>query len=300
MEWDYGEYEGLTTAEIRRRRPDWDLFRDGCPGGESVEAVAARADRVIARVARDRGPDAPVRPQPLLPGPGGALAGAAARGRPVLPDVHGVAQHPGLRAFPRRAGHAPLERRPPRPGVNRPDPVRAARRCIPGSQTDAPSSKLVAVFRGHRRHRTENPDGDPSPGGSTGPDRRPDRPPGAGARLLREPSRSGRPAAARRLRHQRAPGHAGRQHVHRGAHPGDHPGDLRLPPRSGDRRAAVPGQGHARPLGPRPADGARGPGRGGGRDGPPARRRVHAHAGDLARDPRVQPRPYASTRATGS
>jgi probable phosphoglycerate mutase len=50
MEWDYGEYEGLTTDEIRRRRPGWDLFRDGCPGGESVEAVASRADRVIARV----------------------------------------------------------------------------------------------------------------------------------------------------------------------------------------------------------------------------------------------------------
>lgn len=50
MEWDYGDYEGLTTAEIRRQRPDWDLFRDGCPGGESVEAVAARADRLIARL----------------------------------------------------------------------------------------------------------------------------------------------------------------------------------------------------------------------------------------------------------
>jgi broad specificity phosphatase PhoE len=50
VEWDYGEYEGLTTAEIRRQRPDWDLFRDGCPGGESVEAVAARADRAIARI----------------------------------------------------------------------------------------------------------------------------------------------------------------------------------------------------------------------------------------------------------
>jgi probable phosphoglycerate mutase len=50
MEWDYGEYEGLTTAEIRRHRPGWDLFRDGCPGGESVEAVGARADRVIARL----------------------------------------------------------------------------------------------------------------------------------------------------------------------------------------------------------------------------------------------------------
>jgi probable phosphoglycerate mutase len=50
MEWDYGEYEGLTTAEIRRTRPVWDLFRDGCPGGESVEAVGARADRIIGRL----------------------------------------------------------------------------------------------------------------------------------------------------------------------------------------------------------------------------------------------------------
>jgi broad specificity phosphatase PhoE len=50
VEWNYGEYEGLTTAEIRQRRPGWTLFRDGCPGGESVEDVAARADRVIARM----------------------------------------------------------------------------------------------------------------------------------------------------------------------------------------------------------------------------------------------------------
>jgi broad specificity phosphatase PhoE len=50
MEWDYGAYEGLRTAEIRRERPDWDIFRDGCPGGEAVEAVGARADRVIARL----------------------------------------------------------------------------------------------------------------------------------------------------------------------------------------------------------------------------------------------------------
>jgi broad specificity phosphatase PhoE len=49
-EWDYGEYEGLTTVEIRRKRPGWSLFRDGCPGGESVAAVGARADRVIARL----------------------------------------------------------------------------------------------------------------------------------------------------------------------------------------------------------------------------------------------------------
>lgn len=47
MEWDYGEYEGLTTAEIRAERPDWLLWRDGCPGGERAEDVGARADRVI-------------------------------------------------------------------------------------------------------------------------------------------------------------------------------------------------------------------------------------------------------------
>ncbi len=50
VEWDYGDYEGLTTAEIRLKRPDWSLFRDGCPGGESVAAVGARADRIIGRL----------------------------------------------------------------------------------------------------------------------------------------------------------------------------------------------------------------------------------------------------------
>jgi probable phosphoglycerate mutase len=49
-EWDYGAYEGRTTAEILKERPGWLLFRDGCPGGESPEQAAARADRVIARV----------------------------------------------------------------------------------------------------------------------------------------------------------------------------------------------------------------------------------------------------------
>jgi probable phosphoglycerate mutase len=48
-EWNYGEYEGITTKEIRARRPDWDLWRDGCPGGESPEQVGARLDRVLAR-----------------------------------------------------------------------------------------------------------------------------------------------------------------------------------------------------------------------------------------------------------
>ena len=48
-EWDYGDYEGLTTAQILAIRPDWSLWRDGCPGGEQPHDVAARADRVIER-----------------------------------------------------------------------------------------------------------------------------------------------------------------------------------------------------------------------------------------------------------
>jgi broad specificity phosphatase PhoE len=50
VEWDYGEYEGRRTAEIHSERPDWQLFRDGCPGGESPERIGARADRVVERV----------------------------------------------------------------------------------------------------------------------------------------------------------------------------------------------------------------------------------------------------------
>ena len=50
MEWNYGEYEGRRTAEILAERPDWQLFRDGCPGGESPSEVGKRADRVVSRV----------------------------------------------------------------------------------------------------------------------------------------------------------------------------------------------------------------------------------------------------------
>ncbi|HYA28406.1 MAG TPA: histidine phosphatase family protein [Acidobacteriota bacterium] len=49
-EWNYGEYEGITTKQIHAKTPGWLLFRDGCPGGESPEQVGARADRLIARV----------------------------------------------------------------------------------------------------------------------------------------------------------------------------------------------------------------------------------------------------------
>jgi broad specificity phosphatase PhoE len=49
-EWNYGAYEGRTSAEIRAERPDWQLFRDGCPEGESPDQIGARADRVVRRV----------------------------------------------------------------------------------------------------------------------------------------------------------------------------------------------------------------------------------------------------------
>ena len=49
VEWNYGAYEGLTPKQIHEKAPGWLIFRDGCPGGETPEQVAARADRVIAR-----------------------------------------------------------------------------------------------------------------------------------------------------------------------------------------------------------------------------------------------------------
>jgi probable phosphoglycerate mutase len=50
VEWNYGDYEGLKSSEIHQKRPDWQLFRDGCPGGEAPEQVAKRADAVLQRV----------------------------------------------------------------------------------------------------------------------------------------------------------------------------------------------------------------------------------------------------------
>jgi broad specificity phosphatase PhoE len=50
VEWNYGDYEGLTTADIRAERPNWQIFRNGFPGGESFDEIGARADRVVQRV----------------------------------------------------------------------------------------------------------------------------------------------------------------------------------------------------------------------------------------------------------
>lgn len=50
LEWDYGAYEGRTSAQIRAERADWDLFRDGCPGGESVLDITRRADSALTAI----------------------------------------------------------------------------------------------------------------------------------------------------------------------------------------------------------------------------------------------------------
>jgi broad specificity phosphatase PhoE len=54
LEWDYGEYEGLTTEQIRRKRPGWVLWRDGCPGGESPAEVGDRVDPLVAELLKAR------------------------------------------------------------------------------------------------------------------------------------------------------------------------------------------------------------------------------------------------------
>lgn len=56
LEWNYGDYEGLTRAEIEARRPGWSLWRDGCPAGEQAADVAIRADRAIAAAGASPGP----------------------------------------------------------------------------------------------------------------------------------------------------------------------------------------------------------------------------------------------------
>jgi len=55
IEWNYGEYEGVRTHDIHRQRPGWDLFRDGCPGGETAAMVGVRADRVIGYIRAQAG-----------------------------------------------------------------------------------------------------------------------------------------------------------------------------------------------------------------------------------------------------
>jgi broad specificity phosphatase PhoE len=55
LEWDYGLYEGRTLADIHQERPEWELFRDGCPGGESIPQITERVDRVVSQLRKLRG-----------------------------------------------------------------------------------------------------------------------------------------------------------------------------------------------------------------------------------------------------
>jgi len=82
-EWDYGDYEGLHSAEILKARPGWSLFRDGCPGGESPEQACVRADRLLARL---RGLEGNV--ALFTHGHFGRLLGARWMGLPVVDAVH--------------------------------------------------------------------------------------------------------------------------------------------------------------------------------------------------------------------
>lgn len=72
VEWDYGDYEGITTAEIRERAPGWTVWTEPVPGGETADAVATRLDRVVARAQSAEGPG-------LVFGHGHALRALAAR-----------------------------------------------------------------------------------------------------------------------------------------------------------------------------------------------------------------------------
>jgi probable phosphoglycerate mutase len=83
VEWNYGAYEGRTSAEIRAERPDWQLFRDGCPGGESPDQVKARAENALNRV---RG----VRGDVLLFSSGHFIRVLAARWIGLEPSVHSM------------------------------------------------------------------------------------------------------------------------------------------------------------------------------------------------------------------
>ncbi len=107
-EWNYGDYEGRTTAAIRAVVPGWTIFRDGAPGGELAAEVAARADRVIARCDAVDGTVAVFSHGHFLRVLGARWVGLDARRRPTARARHRVAQRAGPRTRAARA--ARLER----------------------------------------------------------------------------------------------------------------------------------------------------------------------------------------------
>jgi probable phosphoglycerate mutase len=105
LEWDYGDYEGITTPGIRETRPDWFLWRDGCPGGEQATDVGVRVDRVIADVCAVDGNVLVVAHGHLLRVLGARWMGLApAHGANLVLDTGGICvlgQERGVRAIRR-------------------------------------------------------------------------------------------------------------------------------------------------------------------------------------------------------
>jgi probable phosphoglycerate mutase len=101
VEWDYGKYEGRRGAEIRAERLNSNLFRDGCPGGETPQLVSARADRVVSRVR-------------AIPGDVALARARTDSQQPIFHVEHGEPQCLGLRKRSLPAGDPILERRSPR------------------------------------------------------------------------------------------------------------------------------------------------------------------------------------------
>src|SRR5437879_121090 len=87
IEWNYGQYEGRRTAEILAERPDWQLFRDGCPGGETPAQVGARADRMVSKIRALASPAASTPGDVLLFSSGHFLRVLAARWLGLEPAI---------------------------------------------------------------------------------------------------------------------------------------------------------------------------------------------------------------------
>ena len=112
IEWNYGEYEGLTPEQIHEVAPGWLIFRDGCPGGEAPEQVGARVDRVIARSRAVAGDTALFAHGHVLRVLAARWIGLARERRSALSAEYG---HPVCaRLLPRNTGRADLERASPR------------------------------------------------------------------------------------------------------------------------------------------------------------------------------------------
>ena len=124
MEWDYGACEGRRTADIRAERPGWKLFDDGCPGGETLDAIGARADRVIGRIRACPGDVLVFAHRDILRVLVARWIGLAAAGRPLFRPRASLDQSARLRPRARRADHPPDERRPSFLAPRSPPPAR--------------------------------------------------------------------------------------------------------------------------------------------------------------------------------